>query len=84
MILEVLRPYEAYALLERILGEDRAYTKRAATEQLERTCSCVPLALRIVAVGTGGVETSEYADWLLNDPVRSTLRWLPVKSFVHG
>jgi DNA-binding SARP family transcriptional activator len=47
--LETFRPEEAYALLERTLGEDRVRAEPVATHDLSRACGYLPLALRIAA-----------------------------------
>ncbi len=49
LTLDVLSPEEAYALLARILGEDRAATEPEAVIDLARLCAHLPLALRIAA-----------------------------------
>ncbi|MGN9908730.1 tetratricopeptide repeat protein [Phytohabitans sp. LJ34] len=47
--LDVLSPDEAHALLAAVLGPDRVAAEPAAVEELARTCSYLPLALRVAA-----------------------------------
>ncbi|MGN9907553.1 AfsR/SARP family transcriptional regulator [Phytohabitans sp. LJ34] len=49
LTLDVLTPVEAYTLLEAVLGPDRVAAEPAATAELARICSHLPLALRVAA-----------------------------------
>jgi DNA-binding SARP family transcriptional activator len=49
LVLDVLTPTEAHALLVQILGEDRVAGEPEAAAELARLCGYLPLALRIAA-----------------------------------
>lgn len=52
--LDLLTPGEANALLEEIIGHNRARLEREATAELARRCAYLPLALRVAAEHVGG------------------------------
>jgi DNA-binding SARP family transcriptional activator/tetratricopeptide (TPR) repeat protein len=60
--LDVLTPDEAYALLTRLLGEQRASAEPGAVVELARLCAYLPLALRITAANLADTErVADYA-----------------------
>jgi DNA-binding SARP family transcriptional activator/Tfp pilus assembly protein PilF len=58
--LGVLSPDEARALLELLLGVDRIAAEQAATAELARLCSYLPLALRIAVANLGDDSIAAY------------------------
>ncbi|MEU7243489.1 AfsR/SARP family transcriptional regulator [Streptomyces sparsogenes] len=49
LVLDVLAPDEAHALLIAVLGEPRVAAEPDAAAELARLCGCLPLALRVAA-----------------------------------
>ncbi|MDT0544703.1 AfsR/SARP family transcriptional regulator [Streptomyces lonegramiae] len=49
LMLDVLSPEEAHALLVAVLGEPRVAAEPEAVAELARLCGCLPLALRVAA-----------------------------------
>jgi tetratricopeptide (TPR) repeat protein len=64
LTLDVLRPDEAHALLAAILGPDRVAAEPAATAELARICSHLPLALRVAAANLVGHPWPSIADFV--------------------
>jgi DNA-binding SARP family transcriptional activator len=65
LVLDVLAPDDAFALLARILGEDRLAAEPDAVADLARLCAHLPLALRIAAANLGDSESiAGYVDRL--------------------
>jgi DNA-binding SARP family transcriptional activator/tetratricopeptide (TPR) repeat protein len=62
--LDVLTPDEAHRLLATILGPDRVAAEPAATAQLARICSYLPLALRVAAANLASHPWPGIADYV--------------------
>jgi DNA-binding SARP family transcriptional activator/tetratricopeptide (TPR) repeat protein len=62
--LDVLSPDEAQALLAATLGADRVAAEPAATAELARICSHLPLALRVAAANLTGQPWPSIADYV--------------------
>ncbi|MQA88539.1 MAG: tetratricopeptide repeat protein [Streptosporangiales bacterium] len=54
LVLDVLAPEDAVAVLARVLGDDRAAAEPEAAEELAQACGRLPLALRIAAANLTG------------------------------
>ena len=70
--LDVLSLADAIALLAALLGEERVRAEPAAAADLAAACSCLPLALRIVAaqlIGHPRRSLAEQVRALLGDPL---------------
>jgi DNA-binding SARP family transcriptional activator len=64
LTLDVLSPDEAHALLGAVLGGDRVAAEPAATAELARMCSYLPLALRVAAANLIGHPWPSIADYV--------------------
>jgi tetratricopeptide (TPR) repeat protein len=64
LTLDVLNPDEAHALLAEILGPQRVAAEPAATAELARTCSHLPLALRVAAANLTSHPWPSIADYV--------------------
>jgi DNA-binding SARP family transcriptional activator len=64
LMLDVLRPDDATALLRRVLGADRVAAEPTATEDLAAACGRLPLALRIAAANLAEQPRRPVADYV--------------------
>jgi tetratricopeptide (TPR) repeat protein len=70
LVLDVLAPTEAVALLARVLGERRVSAEPGAAAELTRLCGYLPLALRIAAANLTihpDLRLADYVTELLED-----------------